>query len=79
MAKKKPERNDPCPCGSGKKYKNCCQHKETDSFKSKLGILGIVIALILGIVLVGIALSDREGQRDCPPGTVWSDAHDHCH
>ena len=23
-AKKKPCRNDPCPCGSGKKYKNCC-------------------------------------------------------
>ena len=21
---KKPGRNDPCPCGSGKKYKNCC-------------------------------------------------------
>jgi len=21
-------RNDPCPCGSGKKYKNCCMHKE---------------------------------------------------
>ncbi|MBI5360127.1 MAG: SEC-C domain-containing protein [Planctomycetes bacterium] len=21
----KPERNDPCPCGSGKKYKKCCQ------------------------------------------------------
>ncbi len=21
---KKPRRNDPCPCGSGKKYKNCC-------------------------------------------------------
>jgi uncharacterized protein YecA (UPF0149 family) len=21
-------RNDPCPCGSGKKYKNCCLHKE---------------------------------------------------
>ncbi|MEK6677010.1 MAG: SEC-C metal-binding domain-containing protein [Planctomycetota bacterium] len=20
----KPERNDPCPCGSGKKYKQCC-------------------------------------------------------
>ncbi|HBC79203.1 MAG TPA: hypothetical protein DCZ51_11275, partial [Bacteroidales bacterium] len=19
-----PERNDPCPCGSGKKFKNCC-------------------------------------------------------
>ncbi|MBQ3427060.1 MAG: preprotein translocase subunit SecA [Clostridia bacterium] len=22
--KKKPGRNDPCPCGSGKKYKHCC-------------------------------------------------------
>ena len=21
---KKPGKNDPCPCGSGKKYKNCC-------------------------------------------------------
>ena len=25
---KKPGRNDPCPCGSGKKYKNCCMRKE---------------------------------------------------
>ncbi len=23
-AEKTPGRNDPCPCGSGKKYKNCC-------------------------------------------------------
>jgi uncharacterized protein YecA (UPF0149 family) len=22
-----PERNDPCPCGSGKKFKNCCSGK----------------------------------------------------
>ena len=26
-AKKKPGRNDPCPCGSGKKYKQCCLAK----------------------------------------------------
>ncbi len=24
VAPQKPKRNDPCPCGSGKKYKNCC-------------------------------------------------------
>lgn len=24
---KLPNRNDPCPCGSGKKYKNCCLNK----------------------------------------------------
>jgi len=23
-ADRQPGRNDPCPCGSGKKYKNCC-------------------------------------------------------
>jgi preprotein translocase subunit SecA len=23
-SKDKPARNDPCPCGSGKKYKKCC-------------------------------------------------------
>jgi len=26
----KPQRNDPCPCGSGKKYKKCCLAKESD-------------------------------------------------
>ena len=24
----KPKRNDPCPCGSGKKYKQCCWKSE---------------------------------------------------
>ena len=24
MTKQKVGRNDPCPCGSGKKYKKCC-------------------------------------------------------
>ena len=24
LIEKKPKRNDPCPCGSGKKYKQCC-------------------------------------------------------
>lgn len=28
VAKEKVGRNDPCPCGSGKKYKHCCLRKE---------------------------------------------------
>jgi preprotein translocase subunit SecA len=24
----KASRNDPCPCGSGKKFKNCCMRKQ---------------------------------------------------
>ena len=27
---KKPGRNDPCHCGSGKKYKNCCMQKDLE-------------------------------------------------
>ncbi len=27
----KPGRNDPCHCGSGKKYKKCCQPKEEEA------------------------------------------------
>lgn len=26
-------RNDPCPCGSGKKYKKCCESRQTDSIE----------------------------------------------
>lgn len=28
-------RNDPCPCGSGKKYKNCCLNKATSGLKTR--------------------------------------------
>lgn len=33
---KRAGRNDPCPCGSGKKYKKCCMDKETDDFSSSI-------------------------------------------
>jgi len=29
-------RNNPCPCGSGKKYKRCCLQKEADMMQSEL-------------------------------------------
>lgn len=29
-------RNDPCPCGSGKKYKQCCLLKKAPGGKRKL-------------------------------------------
>ncbi len=31
ITSKKIGRNDPCPCGSGKKYKHCCTDKHHDS------------------------------------------------
>jgi len=31
-------RNDPCPCGSGKKYKNCCMRQDRISSARSLGL-----------------------------------------
>ncbi len=31
----KPGRNDPCPCGSGKKYKKCCQERDDEKKRSE--------------------------------------------
>ena len=31
---KRPGRNDPCHCGSGKKYKNCCLKKDQEANRS---------------------------------------------
>jgi len=31
----KPGRNDPCPCGSGKKYKRCCLAKDEDAERAR--------------------------------------------
>ena len=31
LSRMKPGRNDPCPCGSGKKYKQCCLGRDSAS------------------------------------------------
>src|SRR5262245_21479298 len=31
MDRERVSRNDPCPCGSGKKYKHCCLRKDVES------------------------------------------------
>ncbi len=74
-----PDRNDPCHCGSGRKYKNCCLEKDNSTFSSKLGVVGLVIAVILGIWFLGSALSGGDNVPDCPAGQTWSETHQHCH
>jgi len=36
---KKVSRNDPCPCGSGKKYKNCCGAQATHRRKFQASVI----------------------------------------
>ena len=68
-------RNDPCPCGSGKKYKHC---HETDAGtltnRQKLGLVIVAAAVIGGLLL---AFTNREDQ--VRPTGVWSAEHGHYH
>jgi len=73
-----PGRNDPCPCGSGKKYKNC-HAKKSGSLTSNRPLLAIVALVIVGggIWLVTALRSGPPGEA--PPGKVWSAEHGHWH
>jgi uncharacterized protein YchJ len=37
QARKKIGRNETCPCGSGKKYKKCCLHKQANKTLHRTG------------------------------------------
>jgi len=76
-----PGRNDPCPCGSGKKYKHCC--RGTDPWYQNKTVMGIGVGalVLLGMLLFGMMMSNQLGndRPQCPDGQVWSEAHQHCH
>ncbi len=74
-------RNAPCPCGSGKKYKNCCLNKEASSSSVKQKVLATVIVLIMlgGLVAVIAAFRSHEPASGPGPGLVWSEEHQHWH
>ncbi len=77
-------RNDRCPCGSGKKYKNCCQGKASRlSAAGWVTIAALVVAAgVLLYLVVNAAKNDSSGSTGsgrCPAGQVWSTQHGHCH
>ena len=76
-------RNVRCPCGSGRKYKNCCQGKARRMGPASwAGVLAFVAAAAFVVVLLlSLARGDSDTGPDtsCPPGQVWSPDHGHCH
>jgi len=75
--KAKTNRNDPCPCGSGKKYKNCHENKETKKTSKVPIIMGIIFIVAIGFIVM------KPNQSATPsggrPGQVWSEEHGHWH
>ncbi len=71
-------RNDPCPCGSRRKYKVCCERKGSDGKGdwSKTGMMAVGVALLLGLAGFVVSLFNADTSTD---GMVWSAEHGHYH
>ena len=69
----KTNRNDQCPCGSGKKYKQCCEQKRFQNDNNSYvrwiisGAVGFFLALTLwGVVeFFGTDHPEMEPYTDC--------------
>lgn len=74
-------RNQPCPCGSGSKYKHCCEQKDKQPFMSRTGlIMGLAVAVVLaGGVAAFFNESSSGAESSAPAGKVWSAEHGHYH
>ena len=53
-------RNDPCPCGSGKKYKQCCLGTAASGFDRKARIASSIAAIALIIAAILYATVGRD-------------------
>jgi hypothetical protein len=70
-------RNEPCPCGSGKKYKHCCATKAAKApLASRITISLIALLLLGGAVYMLTSLDDEAGLG---ARRVWSEEHGHWH
>lgn len=81
MTTPKAGRNDACPCGSGKKYKKCCELKEGSlRNRGNTALLVIVGLLMAAGVAAGVSsLMGERGHASNPTGGVWSPEHGHYH
>jgi hypothetical protein len=68
-------RNDICDCGSGKKYKKCCEAKTPSTTQSRVLMLTVGFAVAAAIV-AGIASFTGSSQSTV---RVWDPAHGHYH
>ena len=75
MAARKVGRNDSCPCGSGRKYKHCCEHKTHTMSRA-------TIAAIVGaaVTVAAVLVYSFSGERSSAGGRqVWDPDHGHYH
>jgi len=67
-------RNEPCPCGSGKKHKRCCADGPAKAKTVTVMLIGLLLAALAGLVVA--VWAPRSGVS---PSQVWSAEHGHWH
>ena len=71
-------RNDPCPCGSGKKYKRCCEVGRQRGRNSRAMVF-VVLAILAGAIVAAVSSLGEDASPVAAPGRVWSPEHGHYH
>ena len=71
-------RNDTCPCGSGKKYKKCCELKQQNGRGNKVLLVVVGLLMAAGVVAGITAFTAERGHVGRTQG-VWSPEHGHYH
>jgi len=70
-------RNDPCPCGSGKKYKRCCSEKQ-QAWSMGTAVLVVVLGFI-AVAAIYALWASLVAPPEASSGQVWSPEHGHYH
>jgi hypothetical protein len=70
-------RNQPCPCGSGKKYKQCCLTKRNAlNWRQKLLFSFVILVFAGGLLFALLSSRHHDGSG---ANRVWSEEHGHWH
>lgn len=70
-------RNEQCPCGSGRKYKKCCEASERGGTARNRVMLLAVGGAMLAALFAGIA--SFTGDQATGTTRLWSSEHGHYH
>ena len=79
MTRTKVGRNEKCPCGSGKKFKQCCEAKLHGAAGSSRLLVFAVAGIIAAAIFFGISAATHDSSAAPAQGQVWSPEHGHYH
>lgn len=72
-------RNDACSCGSGRKYKKCCEAKSRRSLSSTLLFVLVSLILAAGLIAAVTNFSTESSGHVGKSSGVWDPVHGHYH